>query len=193
MQVPRAICRCTMIWGPGPVLQIYIYPPASVPFIDNMPSSCACDVHTHLACVPCVCACVCVCVCVLHVCAVQCRTEMSPIMTTDWVPGLEGILIASSLTLLLSRVFTHCRDFTAIKSTPCRVYSRLCAQAGCSINVFCVYYRALPRTIDGAPPGPGATLANIYIYIHTCTPPEITYCTIIGPAALGNKYILQTF
>ena len=98
---------------------------------------------------------------------VQCRTEMSPIVTTDWVPGLEEILVASSLTLLLSRVFTHCKDFTAIKSTPCRVYSRLRAQAGRSINVFCVYYRALPRTIDGAPPGPGATLANIYIYIHT--------------------------
>ena len=53
--------------GPGPVLQIYIY---------NMPSSCACDIHTHLACVPrvCVCVCVCVCVyvCVLRTCAVQC-------------------------------------------------------------------------------------------------------------------------
>ena len=110
---------------------------------------------------------VCVYMCVLRACVVQCRTEMSPIVTTDWVPGLEGILVAFSLTLLLSRVFTHCKDFTAIKSTPCRVYSRLRAQAGRSINVFCVYYRALPRTIDGAPPGPGATLANIYIYIYT--------------------------
>ena len=83
MQVPRAICRCTMTLknilinvfstgaprGPGPVLQIYIYPRASVPFIDNMPSLCACDVHTHLACVPCVCVCVCVCV---RVCACVC-------------------------------------------------------------------------------------------------------------------------
>ena len=128
MQVPHAICRCTMTLkkcidkcildggprGPGPVLQIYIYPRASVPFIDNMPSSRVCV---------CVCVCVCVYVCVLHACAVQCRTEMLPIVTTDWVLGLEGILVASSLTLLLSRVFTHCRDFTAIKSTPCRVYS----------------------------------------------------------------------
>ena len=39
-----------------------------------------------------------------------------------------------------SRVFTHCRHFTAIKSTPCRVYSRLRAQAGRSIK------RILPRT-----------------------------------------------
>ena len=131
--------------GPG---QIYIYPRASVPFIDNMPSSC-----------------VCLYMCVLHVCAVQCRTEMSPIVTTDWVPGLEGILVASSLTLLLSRVFTHCRDFTAIKSTPCRVYSRLRTQAGRSINVFCVYYRALPRTIDGGSPGARGHTCK-YIYIH---------------------------
>ena len=124
---------------------------------------------------------------------VQCRTEMSPIVTTDWVPGLEGILVASSLTLLLSRVFTHCRDFTAIKSTPCRVYSRLRAQAGCSINVFCVYYRALLRTIDGGSPGArGHTCKYVYTYIHM--PPEITYCTIIGLAALGNKLfsIMQT-
>ena len=103
-------------------------------------------------------------VCVLRACAVQCRTEMSPIVTTDWVPGLEGIVVASSLTLLLSRVFTHCRDFTAIKSTPCRVYSRLRAQAGRSINVFCMYYRAL---LTEAPPGPGATLANIGKYGST--------------------------
>ena len=67
MQVPRAISTGAPR-GPGPVLQIYIYPRASVPFIDNMPSSCACDVHTHLACVPCVCVCVCVCV---RVCAVR--------------------------------------------------------------------------------------------------------------------------
>ena len=55
----------------------------------------------------CVRVCVCVYVCVLRTCAVQCRTEMSPIVTTDWVPGLEGILVAYSLPLLLSRVFTH--------------------------------------------------------------------------------------
>ena len=47
------------------------------------------------------------------------------------------------------------------------------------------YYRAL---LTGAPPGPGATLANIYnIYTHVHTPPKITYCTIIGHAALGNN------
>ena len=95
MQVPRAVCRCTV--------------------------------------------CVCVRVCAAHVCGAV-LVLVSPNVTTDWVPGLEGILVASSLTLLLSRVFTHCRHFTAIKSTPCRVYSRLRAQAGRSIK------RILPRT-----------------------------------------------
>ena len=91
---------------------------------------------------------------------------MSPNVTTDWVPGLEGILLASSLTLLLSRVFTHCRHFTAIKSTPCRIYSRLRAQAGRSIK------RILPRTtahcLRGLPRGPGPHL-QIYIYIYIYT------------------------
>ena len=64
MQVPRAVnvISTRAPRGPGPVLQIYIYP------VHNMPSSCACDIHTHLACVPRVCVCVCVCVCV-RVCA----------------------------------------------------------------------------------------------------------------------------
>ena len=155
--------------GPGPVLQIYIYPRASVPIIDNMPSSCACDVHTHLACVPCMCVCVCVCVCVYVcvLCAVQCCTEMSPIVTTDWVPGLEGILVASSLTLLLSRVFTRCRDFTAIKRVHHVGSIANCARKPGARSMFSActtaHYRAL---LTGSPPGPGATLANIYIYIY---------------------------
>ena len=86
---------------------------------------------------------------------------MSPNVTTDWVPGLEGILVASLLTLLLSRVFTHCRHFTAIKSTPCSLVD--CARKPGARSS--VYYRALPRTVDGGSPGArGHTCKYIYTY-----------------------------
>ena len=90
---------------------------------------------------------------------------MSPNVTTDWVPGLEGILVASSLTSLLSRVFTHCRHFTAIKSTPCIGSIADCARKPGARSS--VYYRALPCTVDGGSPGArGHTCKYIYIYIY---------------------------
>ena len=131
--------------------------------------------------------CVCVCVCVLRACAVQCRTEMSPIVTTDWGAWLGGLLLHSlycyqesshaAETLLLSRRVHHVGSIADCARKPgARSMFSACTTA---------HYRAL---LTGAPPGPGATLANIYIYIYIHMPPEITYCTIIGLAALGNYF-----
>ena len=104
--------------------------------------------------------CVCVCVCVLrtHVCGAvlvpyRCVTQRDHLAWREYLLLLHSLYCYQESshtadTLLLSRVH-HVGSIADCARKPGARSS--------------VYYRAL---LTGAPPGPGATLANIYTYIY---------------------------
>ena len=122
-----------------------------------------CVIYTPTLLVYRVCVCVCVCTCV---CCARVRCSASAVQMCHPTWPLTGCLAWREYLLLLHSLYCYQESSNTADTLLLSRVHHVGSIADCARKPGArssVYYRAL---LTGAPPGPGATLANIYIYIH---------------------------